>query len=260
MTDSPKTYQIHIHIAGEDRPGILAEILESVVQCECLVVDIKEFVFGGLLNLSLLLESKHAEALDALESLLGEYSSRSGLKVTMYPWTPGYRPETLYKHRLVVTLLGRKIGPVALLELTRTLALLDINIPRIEQLNYGDHHVIEVVIGAKQVMTNVDILDALVHFKENFNVDIAVQEDTLFRRNKRLIVLDADMTFLQCEVIDELGKVVGVGEQLAAITRKAVQGEMEFGEALRQRVRLLKGLTVDQMEQVYGQIPITPGA
>ncbi len=260
MTESSQVYQIHVHISGEDRPGILAETLECVVQSECLVVDIKEFVFSGLLNLSLLLESKRADALDALESSLGEYSSRTGLKVTVYPWTPGYRPEAPYKHRLVVTLLGRKIGPVALLELTRTLASLDINIPRIEQLNYDDYHVIELVIGAKQVMTNVDILDALVQFKENFNVDIAVQEDTLFRRNKRLIVLDADMTFLQCEVIDELGKVAGVGEELGAITHKAMQGEMDFGEALRQRVRLLKGLTVAQLDAVYEKIPLTPGA
>ncbi|MEE8128458.1 MAG: phosphoserine phosphatase SerB, partial [Nitrospinaceae bacterium] len=163
-------------------------------------------------------------------------------------------------HRLVVTLLGQKIGPVALQELTRILADLDINIIRIEQLDYEDHHVLEIVIGAKQVMTNVDILSALLHFKENFDVDIAVQEDTLFRRNKRLIVLDADMTFLQCEVIDELGKLAGVGEQLAAITEQAVHGELDFTTALKQRVALLKGLAVSQLERLYENLPLTPGA
>jgi len=260
MPETSHKYQVHVHISGEDRPGILAEALESIVRCEALVVDIKQFVFSGLLNLSLLLESKRSEILQDLEEAFKEYSARSGLKVTVYPWKPGYRPEAPYKHRLVVTVLGHHIGTIAFLELTRTIADLDINIPRIEQLDYGDYHVVEIVIGARQVLTNVEILNALLKFKENFDVDIAVQEDTLFRRNKRLIVFDADMTFLQCEVIDELGKIAGVGEQLAEITHRAMSGDLDFTTALRQRVKLLKGLTVERLEELFERIPLTPGA
>lgn len=260
MPETSETYQVHVHIAGEDRPGILAEALESIVRCEALVVDIKQFVFSGLLNLSLLLESKRSEILQELEDAFREYSARSGLKVTVYPWKPGYHPEAPYKHRLVVTVLGRHIGTIAFLELTRTIADLDINIPRIEQLDYGNYHVLEIVIGAKQMLTNVEILNALLKFKENFDVDIAVQEDTLFRRNKRLIVFDADMTFLQCEVIDELGKLAGVGEQLAEITHQAMNGDLDFTTALRRRVKLLKGLRVEQLEELFERIPLTPGA
>ena len=230
MQSSPQsTEQIHIHISGSDRPGILAEALETIVSHECQVVDIKQFVFNGMLNLSILLESKNPQALANLRGSLNIYGAQTGMKVAAYPWDSEHRPEAPYKHRLVVTILGKKIGPVLLQELTRTLADLDINIIRIEQLDYEDHHVIEIVIGAKQVMTNVDILAALLHFKENFEVDIAVQEDTLFRRNKRLIVFDADMTFLQCEVIDEMGKLAGVGKQLMGITEKAMDGEIDSG-------------------------------
>jgi phosphoserine phosphatase len=259
--DSPQsTEQIHIHISGSDRPGILAEALETIVRHECLVVDIKQFVFNGMLNLSILLESKNPRALTELRGSLNTYGAETGMKVVAHPWDSAHRPEAPYRHRLVVTLLGQTIGPVALQELTRTLADLDINIIRIEQLDYEDQHVLEIVIGAKQVMTNVDILTALLHFKEHFDVDIAVQEDTLFRRNKRLIVLDADMTFLQCEVIDEMGKLAGVGGQLKAITEKAMQGEIDFTTALKQRVALLKGLTIEQLEQLYENLPLTPGA
>lgn len=260
MNSSEPTSQIHIHIAGSDRPGILAEALATIVRHECRVLDIKQFVFNGLLNLSILLESKDAAALEHLQQSLREYGEKADMKVGAYPWDAEHRPEAPYKHRLVVTLLGQKIGPLALAELTRILADLDINIIRIEQLDYEDHHVLEIVIGAKIVMTNVDILTALLQFKEHFEVDIAVQEDTLFRRNKRLIVFDADMTFLQCEVIDELGKVAGVGPELAAITEQAMQGELDFTTALRRRVRLLKGLTVAQLDQVYDRLPLTPGA
>jgi len=73
-------------------------------------------------------------------------------------------------------------------------------------------------------------------------------------------VLDADMTFLQCEVIDEMGKLAGVGEPLAAITEKVVHGDIDFTTALKQRVKLLKGLAVSQMEQLYETLPLTPGA
>lgn len=260
MTSSQPTEQIHIHISGSDRPGILAEALEAIVHHECLVVDIKQFVFNGMLNLSILLESKDTRALENLRGSLNTYGAQTGMKVVAHPWDSGHRPEAPYKHRLVVTLLGQKLGPVVLHQLTRTLADLDINIIRIEQLDYEDHHVIEIVIGAKQVMTNVDILTALLQFKEIFDVDIAVQEDTLFRRNKRLIVFDADMTFLQCEVIDELGKLAGVGDQLAEITHQAMDGEIDFTSALKQRVALLKGLTVAQLEQLYENLPLTPGA
>ncbi|NIQ03484.1 MAG: phosphoserine phosphatase SerB [Nitrospinaceae bacterium] len=252
--------QVHVHIAGSDRPGILAEALAAIVHHECLVVDIKQFVFNGLLNLSILLESKNPKALEDLQQSLKEYGEQAGMKVGAYPWDAEHRPEAPYKHRLVVTLLGQAIGPIALAELTRILADLDINIIRIEQLDYETHHVLEIVIGAKMVMTNVDILTALLHFKEHFEVDIAVQEDTLFRRNKRLIVLDADMTFLQCEVIDELGKMAGVGERMADITGKAMRGEIDFATALERRVRLLKGLTLAQLEELYRNLPLTPGA
>ncbi len=260
MPTSSNKFQIHVHIAGSDRPGILAESLNSIVQHECLVVDIKQFVFSGLLNLSFLLESRKPETLEDLRKSLSEFAKTKQLMVNVYPWKPGFRPEEVYKHRLVVTVLGRKIGPIALHELTRTLADHDINIIRIEQLDYGDQHVLEIVIGAKQLVTNVEIMDTLVQFKENFDIDLAVQEDTLFRRNKRLIVFDADMTFLQCEVIDELGKIAGVGDQMAKITHQAMAGELDFTSALRQRVALLKGLKVEQLEGLAEQIPLTPGA
>ncbi len=104
------------------------------------------------------------------------------------------------------------------------------------------------------------MLNALVRFKEKFQVDIAVQEDTLFRRNKRLIVFDADMTFLQCEVIDELGKIAGAGPAMEEITRKAMHGEMGFREALEKRVQRLRGLPVERLDELFERIPLTPGA
>ncbi len=260
MSESQNGNQLHLHVSGADRPGILADVLAFLVESDCLVVDIKQFVFNGLLNLSLLVESLDASKLEALRHSIVKVKSLEKCQIGCTPWERELRPEKPYRFRQVVTLLGRRLGPVALAELTRTLASLDLNILRIEQLDYSDHHVLEFVIGAQKKMAGVDVLDALVNFKEQFEVDLAVQEDTLFRRNKRLIVMDADMTFLQCEVIDELGKVAGVGEKLGVITHAAMNGEVDFEEALKRRVALLKGLTVEQLHEVSSRIPLTPGA
>ncbi len=260
MEFSEKSNQLHIHISVEDRPGILAETLKSIVQCQWNILDIKQFVFNGLLNLSILLDGNDSSAIEPLRKVLMEYGERSGLKIGIYPWEKENRPDAPYKHRSVVTLLGASIESTGLLELTQTLASKDINILRIEQLDYGDQHVIEFVIGTRETHSSVDVLNALMMFKEKFQVDLAVQDDTLFRRNKRLIVFDADMTFLQCEVIDELGKLAGQGPQMMEITRKAMAGEMDFKKALEQRVKLLRGLPEEKLGELFERVPLTPGA
>ena len=252
--------QLHIHISAQDRPGILAEALAFIVQTGWNVVDIKQFVFNGLLNLSILLDGCDDHRILPLREALSAYAEKMDFKVTVYPWETATRPDAPYAHRSVVTLLCDSIPSSGFQEITRIFSKLDINILRIEQLDSGDVHALEFVIGTRKAHSSEEVLDALVKFKENYGVDIAVQEETYFRRNKRLIVLDADMTFLQCEVIDELGKLAGVGDKIAAITRQAVNGEMDFKSALLKRVRLLKGLPIEKLHQLSDSLPLTPGA
>ena len=252
--------QLHIHISAQDRPGILAETLAFIVQTGWNVVDIKQFVFNGLLNLSILLDGCDDHRILPLREALSAYAEKMDFKVTVYPWETATRPDAPYAHRSVVTLLCDSIPSSGFQETTRIFSKLDINILRIEQLDSGDIHALEFVIGTRKAHSSEEVLDALVKFKENYGVDIAVQEETYFRRNKRLIVLDADMTFLQCEVIDELGKLAGVGDKIAAITRQAVNGEMDFKSALLKRVKLLKGLPIEKLHQLSDSLPLTPGA
>ena len=260
MQEDENPCQIHIQISSTDQPGILAEVLESVVAFDWDVLDIKQFVFNGLLNLSLLLGSNKSNSILGLQGALDEWAIGNGIALQVLPWEKGLRPEAPYKYRSVVTLLGSSLSSEVFHHLTQTFSSRDINILRIEQLDYSDHHVIEVVIGSKEDHSTVDILNALVKFKEKFSVDIAVQEDTMFRRNKRLIVFDADMTFLQCEIIDELGKIAGAGNRMKEITQRAMNGDLDFKIALCERVKLLAGLSVLKLEELYERIPITPGA
>ncbi|HFE48694.1 MAG TPA: phosphoserine phosphatase SerB, partial [Chromatiaceae bacterium] len=91
-------------------------------------------------------------------------------------------------------------------------------------------------------------------------VDIAFQEDDLYRRNRRLIVFDMDSTLIQVEVIDELAKAAGVGDRVAAITEAAMRGEIDFKESFRRRMALLKGLDASVLRDIAERLPITEGA
>ena len=255
----PNKSRLHIHISGLDKPGILSKVLELAIQFDWRVADVKMFVFNDMLNLSLLMENEGAMDSAFLKHSLDAYSLSSNMLIN-YSDSVKTQDEAEYGYRYVATVLGEKIDSKTLMEFTQTVAEMDINILRIEQLDSGDYHVLEFVIGMKDDLPSSDLMSRLIGFKENRGVDIAIQEDTMFRRNKRLIVMDADMTFLQCEVIDEMGKLAGVESEMKAITQKAMDGQMDFEEALRTRVALLKGLPINDLEKLRENIPLTSGA
>ncbi|MGB2130904.1 MAG: phosphoserine phosphatase SerB, partial [Marinobacterium sp.] len=94
----------------------------------------------------------------------------------------------------------------------------------------------------------------------DLDVDIAFQKDDIYRRNRRLVVFDMDSTLIEAEVIDELAKEAGVGDQVVAITESAMRGEIDFDESFRRRVALLKGLDASVLESIAARLPLTEGA
>jgi phosphoserine phosphatase len=100
----------------------------------------------------------------------------------------------------------------------------------------------------------------LLAITQNDEVDVAFQVDNLYRRNRRLIVFDMDSTLIQCEVMDELAKAAGVGEEVAAITESAMLGEIPFDESFERRLGTLKGLDESVLQQIADDLPITEGA
>ena len=101
---------------------------------------------------------------------------------------------------------------------------------------------------------------ALLRVATSTGFDVSLQPESLFRRSKRLIVLDMDSTLIRIEVIDELARAAGVGPEVSPITERAMQGEMDYDESLRQRVALLAGLDVKVLDQIASDLPLTEGA
>ena len=140
MREDENPCQIHIQISSTDRPGILAEVLKSVVAFDWDVLDIKQFVFNRLLNLSLLLGSNKSNSILGLQGALDEWAIGNGIALQVLAWEKGLRPEVPYKYRSIVTLLSSSLSSAVFHHLTQTFSSRDINILRIEQLDYSDHH------------------------------------------------------------------------------------------------------------------------
>jgi phosphoserine phosphatase len=106
----------------------------------------------------------------------------------------------------------------------------------------------------------VQFKSALLELASHYDIDIAYQEDNIFRRNRRLVVFDMDSTLIDAEVIDELAHEAGVGDQVAAITEAAMQGEIDFKASFTQRMALLKGLDASVLQSVAERLRLNEGA
>jgi phosphoserine phosphatase len=156
--------------------------------------------------------------------------------------------------------MGGEVNAKALARVSRILADHQVNIERITKLTQGQLRCVEFLITTPPDLDVKALTRKLLHAATSLGVDIAVQKESLYRRAKRLVVMDMDSTLIQIEVIDELARLAGVGAAVAEITERAMNGELDFQEALRARVTLLKGLEASALEQVYRNIPFTPGA
>ncbi|KAL7274007.1 Phosphoserine phosphatase [Rhizina undulata] len=97
-------------------------------------------------------------------------------------------------------------------------------------------------------------------FEQKWNVEVVLQANDVFRRYKRLAVFDMDSTLIQQEVIDEIARFVGVEDKVSAITARAMNGELDFTQSLKERVALLKGVPSTVFESLKSVITFTPGA
>ncbi|MFP5249654.1 MAG: phosphoserine phosphatase SerB, partial [Acidobacteriota bacterium] len=110
--------------------------------------------------------------------------------------------------------------------------------------------------GEREPAMRADFLAAA----QELSIDVAFQRESIFRRNRRLFAFDMDSTLIQGEVIDELAKMAGVGEQVARITEAAMRGELAFDESFRRRVALLEGLPAERVFSLREAIPLAEGA
>jgi phosphoserine phosphatase len=134
------------------------------------------------------------------------------------------------------------------------------NIDKIHRLSSSTLSSLELILGGDSKADPVSLRTELLQLQSVHGCDVALQREGLMRRSKRLVVMDMDSTLIQQEVIDELARAVGVYDEVAAVTHRAMNGELPFDEALRERVKLLAGAPASILTEVLEQIELTPGA
>jgi len=262
---------ILINIAGDDKPGLTSSVTEILASYEVNILDIGQAVIHDTLSLGILVEvPTTAESAPILKDILFR-THELGLTVRFSPigadnydhWVEGQG-----KRRYIITLLARKITAAHLAAVTEVVSRYQLNIDRIDRLSgrvplEGVHSQTKACVEFSVRGSVDDVADMrteLMALTGDYNIDIAFQEDNMFRRNRRLVVFDMDSTLIEAEVIDELAKAAGVGKQVAAITEQAMAGELDFTESFRARLALLKGLDECVLEEVAKNLKLTEGA
>jgi len=247
---------IALSVYGMDKPGIVYGISEVLANNNVNIVDIEQTVLQGLFVMFIVGDiEKCSVSLDKLEEQLRERGKKIGVEVHVAPFT---RQETPKKELHVITVLGKdRVGIVR--DITKILYEHGINIEKTSLTARDNLISIEFLIDLRG--TNLEeVKKQLKEEVESFGLDIVIQPYSVFKRDKRLIVFDMDSTIVDAEIIDEIARAAGVGEEVKKITQMAMNGEMNFDEALRERVKLLKGLPVKVLEKIYNEIKLTPGA
>lgn len=258
-------------LSGADRPGITASVTEILAAHDANVLDIGQAVIHATLSMGLLLElpagSDRPRLAEALQTFAGGHGLQLGwqdIDTDSYgDWVSAQG-----QSRYITTLLARKITAGQLAQVTAVFARHGIGIDGITRLSG------RVPIGELPPLSKACVeftlrgplrdpaafRAELLEVASALEVDLAVQEDTMYRRNRRLVAFDMDSTLIEAEVIDELARVAGVGEQVSAITERAMRGELDFQASFRERVALLRGLSESALEQVAEGLRITEGA
>ena len=121
---------------------------------------------------------------------------------------------------------------------------------------------VEVAFAAPQMLSLADLRrrEELWRFEQRWRVGVVLQPHDVFRRHKRLVVFDMDSTLVEQEVINEIARAVGLERRVAAITARAMDGELDFTQSLQQRVGLLRGTPASVLDDVKAALTFTPGA
>lgn len=260
-----------ITISGEDQSGLTASITGILATHEVNVLDIGQAVIHDTLSLGVLLEvpseTHRSRVLQAIESRVADYGlsvRASDISPESYQhWVEGSGLE-----RYIITLLARKITADQLSRVTGVVARHQLNIDNVKRLSgripLGELPALSKACVEFSVRGQLGDSSAfraeLLEVAGALDVDLAFQQDTMYRRNRRLVVFDMDSTLIEAEVIDELAKAAGVGEQVSAITERAMQGEIDFSQSFRKRVALLKGLDECALAEIATQLKISEGA
>ena len=261
---------ILISITGMDRPGITATITQVLADFDVNILDIGQSVIHEALSLGMLVQVPVESDAVAVKESVQKRIDELGMAVRFVDISLESYGNWAGQHgkaRHIVTLLARRITAYQISQLSRIVVNNGLNIDKISRLSgrvpleaIGSDSRACVEFSLRGPVPDLPALRReFMELANEIDVDIAYQENNVYRRNRRLVAFDMDSTLIQAEVIDELAKRAGVGKQVAEITERAMRGEMDYKNSLSQRVALLKGLPESVLGEVAATLELTDG-
>jgi phosphoserine phosphatase len=246
-----------LNLFGPDRPGILAALAEVLQHHDIEIADLQQVSLQENIGLHLLLkfgaagQSKDSAVKDLL--FLGH---QFNLTANFQPLLPDKIQGIDHRKRLVLIYFG---DTLAVAGLSKVLAQEGAEIETISSNRHHGARSFEMILNIAGVSRVDRLKSRLMAKSRELNTDLAVQNMAAYRKNKRMICFDMDSTLVDMEGIDEMARKAGVHREVARITDKAMRGDYDFEESLRQRVAMLRGLTLDEVMEIKNQMTLSPG-
>ena len=270
MADIPGFELIQINISGQDRPGVTSALTGILGKYGASILDIGQADIHHTLVLGILFKTTSDRSGDIMKELLFK-AAEMNVQIRFTPISVADYEEWVGlqgKNRYIITILGRRITAEQIAAVTRIVAEQGLNIDMIQRLT-GRMPLKEEGYSLGKTCIEFSVrgtpLDKskmqrdFMQLTNKLDFDLSMQEDTIFRRCRRLICFDMDSTLIETEVIDELAARAGVGAEVKAITESAMRGEIDFKESFTRRVAMLKGLDESVMKDIAENLPIAEG-
>ena len=266
---SIKEEQILVRITGQDRPGLTASVMEILAEQGAQILDIGQADIHSTLSLGILIRIDDIHSGQVMKELLFK-ASELGINIGFEPISDVKYEDWVSqqgKNRYILTIIGRRLSARQIAATTKVIASQGLNIDSILRLsgrvsikNPSRNVRACIEFSLRGTPNNHTLLQKdLMNLSSEMGMDFSFQKDDMYRRMRRLICFDMDSTLIQTECIDELATRAGVGEQVRAITERAMRGEIDFKESFKERVALLKGLDVSVMKEIAESMPVTEG-
>ena len=263
---------ILISFLGPDQPNQFTRLMQVLSVHSLQILDVGQAVIHNQLTLGIVVSSNDqtATALAMKDILILAHDI--GLTVRFKPISGAEYDQWVSeggRTRYIVTALAPELTAEHLQAVTNIVSSQGFNIETVTRLSgrpERNGHQDGLKRSCVQFGLSGQMLDAqamraaCLRLSAELNIDVAVQEDNAYRRNRRLVCFDMDSTLIEQEVIDELAKEAGVGDKVAEITERAMQGELDFQQSFRARVALLKGLDATVLPQIAERLTVTEGA
>ncbi len=259
-----------INVSGQDKPGLMSELTASLSEYNAHILDVGQAVIHNELALGILVRVEAAQTGQLIKQVMFRANEAGATLRVSNVTDADYRQwlQASGQTRYILTLLANGDGSEPMHAVSTLTHEFGLNIDTVRRLtDRGDASLggrrerlcVEMRVRGRSAEISA-LRSQLMQSAEHLNFDFSLQEDTVFRRNRRLVAFDMDSTLITEEVIDELAKRHGVGDAVSAITAQAMAGEIDFQESFRRRAALLQGMPVEVLQQVAEGVQLNTGA